>query len=134
MPLVHISLREGKPPAYRRAIADGVYEAMLATINVPSSDRFQLISEHSPDGLRFHGRQRGGDFGTRASRFSSSSRVKPPLRRYEARDFLTMRLNAGLSLTRNDSRSLSRTLTITATAFPPRVRTNGPCDSSAACR
>ena len=35
MPLVHISLRAGKSPAYRKAISDGVYEAMLATINVP---------------------------------------------------------------------------------------------------
>jgi len=51
MPLVYISLREGKPPAYRRAIADGVYEAMLATINVPAGDRFQAITEHPADGL-----------------------------------------------------------------------------------
>ena len=51
MPLVHISLRTGKPPAYRRAIADGVYDAMLATINVPAGDRFQVITEHSADGL-----------------------------------------------------------------------------------
>ncbi len=51
MPLVHISLREGKPPAYVRAIADGVYEAMLTTINVPVGDRFQVITEHSPGGL-----------------------------------------------------------------------------------
>ena len=51
MPLVHISLREGKPPAYVRAIADGVFEAMLKTINVPADDRFQVITEHSPGGL-----------------------------------------------------------------------------------
>lgn len=49
MPLVHISLRAGKPPAYVRAIADGVFEAMLKTINVPADDRFQLITEHSAD-------------------------------------------------------------------------------------
>lgn len=51
MPFVRISLREGKPPAYVRAIADGVYEAMLATINVPAGDRFQVITEHLADGL-----------------------------------------------------------------------------------
>jgi 4-oxalocrotonate tautomerase len=51
MPLVHISLRQGKSPAYVRAIADGVFEAMLATINVPADDRFQLITEHSADRL-----------------------------------------------------------------------------------
>jgi 4-oxalocrotonate tautomerase len=51
MPLVHISLRAGKPPAYVRAIADGVFEAMLKTINVPADDRFQVITEHSADHL-----------------------------------------------------------------------------------
>jgi 4-oxalocrotonate tautomerase len=51
MPLVHISLRAGKTPAYLGAIADGVYEAMLATINVPAGDRFQSITEHSAGGL-----------------------------------------------------------------------------------
>jgi 4-oxalocrotonate tautomerase len=51
MPFVRISLREGKPPAYRKAISDGVYEAMLATINVPAGCRFQLITEHPADGL-----------------------------------------------------------------------------------
>jgi 4-oxalocrotonate tautomerase len=51
MPLVSISLREGKPSTYRKAIADGVYEAMLATINVPANDRFQLITEHPAEGL-----------------------------------------------------------------------------------
>jgi phenylpyruvate tautomerase PptA (4-oxalocrotonate tautomerase family) len=51
MPLVSISLREGKPSTYRKAIADGVYEAMLATINVPAGDRFQVITEHPAEGL-----------------------------------------------------------------------------------
>ncbi len=51
MPFVRISLREGTSPAYRKAVADGVYEAMLATINVPAGDRFQVITEHSADGL-----------------------------------------------------------------------------------
>lgn len=47
MPLVRISLREGKPRSYRAAIGDGIHRAMLATINVPAPDRFQLIHEHS---------------------------------------------------------------------------------------
>lgn len=51
MPFVRISLREGKPPAYRKAISDGVYEAMLATINVPDGDRFHVITEYPADGL-----------------------------------------------------------------------------------
>ena len=53
MPLVRISLREGKSAAYRRAIADGVHEAMLVTINVPAADRFQVVTEHGADGLLY---------------------------------------------------------------------------------
>jgi phenylpyruvate tautomerase PptA (4-oxalocrotonate tautomerase family) len=51
MPLVHISLRAGKPPACRKAVSDGVFEAMLATINVPANDKFQLVTELPADGL-----------------------------------------------------------------------------------
>jgi 4-oxalocrotonate tautomerase len=46
MPLVRISLRRGKPEAYRSALADGVYRAMRETFNVPEEDRFITISEH----------------------------------------------------------------------------------------
>ena len=51
MPLVQISLREGKSDAYRQAIGDSVHRAMVETINVPALDRFQVITEHSPDSL-----------------------------------------------------------------------------------
>ncbi len=51
MPLVRISLREGKSAAYRRAIGEGVHTAMVETINVPLLDRFQVITEHSSDDL-----------------------------------------------------------------------------------
>ncbi len=51
MPLVRISLREGKPEEYRRAIGEAVHRAMVETINVPTLDRFQVITEHSPSGL-----------------------------------------------------------------------------------
>src|ERR1700733_912959 len=51
MPLVRISLRQGKTAEYRRKIADGVHRAMVETINVPAQDRFQVITEHRADGL-----------------------------------------------------------------------------------
>lgn len=51
MPLVRISLREGKSAQYRQALADGVHQAMTETINAPAQDRFQIITEHSADGL-----------------------------------------------------------------------------------
>ena len=52
MPLVHISLRAGKPEAYRQAIFDGLYRAMHETFNVPEDDQFMTITEH--DAANFH--------------------------------------------------------------------------------
>ena len=50
MPLVRVSLRKGKPAAYRKAILDGIYQAMISTFNVPNEDRFMVINEHDePD-------------------------------------------------------------------------------------
>jgi len=49
MPLVRISLLEGKPAAYRRKVGDAVHQALVATIDVPAKDRFQLITEHAAE-------------------------------------------------------------------------------------
>ena len=46
MPLVHVSLRRGKPAAYRQAILDGIYRALRATFDVPEEDRFMTITEY----------------------------------------------------------------------------------------
>ena len=53
MPLVRIDLLEGKTPDYRAQLGEIVYQAMLDCLNVPKDDRFQVITEHSQDGLRF---------------------------------------------------------------------------------
>ena len=49
MPLVQIALRAGTAPSDQRAIADGVHQALVETINVPPADRFQLITEYVAD-------------------------------------------------------------------------------------
>jgi 4-oxalocrotonate tautomerase len=46
MPLIRISLRQGKSAAHRKAIVDGVYEALRETFDVPEGDLFALINEH----------------------------------------------------------------------------------------
>ena len=51
MPLVRIDLPAGKPPAYRRAVGDAIHDALVATLNVPRDDRFQVIHEHAADTL-----------------------------------------------------------------------------------
>lgn len=53
MPLARISLRRGKPAAYRKAIMDGLYRAMRETFEVPEDDRFMLISEHDADDFSY---------------------------------------------------------------------------------
>jgi phenylpyruvate tautomerase PptA (4-oxalocrotonate tautomerase family) len=47
MPLVRISLIEGKPDEYRRKVGDAVHRALVDTINVPARDRFQVITQHA---------------------------------------------------------------------------------------
>ena len=49
MPLTRISLRRGKPKAYRKAIRDGLYRAMREALDVPEDDRFILMTEHDED-------------------------------------------------------------------------------------
>jgi 4-oxalocrotonate tautomerase len=51
MPLVRISLREGKSPSFLASIGEAVHQTMVETINVPADDRFQIFTEHSPEAL-----------------------------------------------------------------------------------
>jgi len=53
MPLAHISLRSGKPDAYRQAIFDGLYRALRETFNVPEDDQFMALTEHDAANFRF---------------------------------------------------------------------------------
>jgi phenylpyruvate tautomerase PptA (4-oxalocrotonate tautomerase family) len=53
MPLLHISLRAGKPQAYRQAIFDSLYRAMRETLNVPEDDQFMTITEHEAANFRY---------------------------------------------------------------------------------
>jgi 4-oxalocrotonate tautomerase len=47
MPLVRISLIEGKPQSYLQKAGDAVHRAMVETISVPPQDHFQIITEHA---------------------------------------------------------------------------------------
>ncbi|MEH2472579.1 4-oxalocrotonate tautomerase [Nitrobacteraceae bacterium AZCC 2161] len=65
MPLTRVSLRKGKPPAYRKAILESLYLAMRETFDVPEGDRFMTVSEHDADdfvyGADYLGIQRNDD-------------------------------------------------------------------------
>lgn len=53
MPLAHISLRKGKPPAYLEALSDSLHRALVESLHralvesfeVPPDDRFQVIHQ-----------------------------------------------------------------------------------------
>jgi phenylpyruvate tautomerase PptA (4-oxalocrotonate tautomerase family) len=53
MPLTRVSLRRGKPAAYRKAILDGIYRAMRTVFDVPDEDRFMTITEHDEDNFSY---------------------------------------------------------------------------------
>ena len=53
MPILHISMRAGKPEAYRQAIFDSLYRAMREALNVPEDDQFMTITEHDAANFRY---------------------------------------------------------------------------------
>lgn len=63
MPLVHISLRAGKPEAYRQAIFDGLYRALHESFAVPEDDQFMTITEHDAANFRYSASYLGVDRG-----------------------------------------------------------------------
>ena len=61
MLLCHISLRTGKPDAYRQAIFDSLYRAMRETFEVPEDDQFMTVTEHQPASFRYSASYLGVD-------------------------------------------------------------------------
>lgn len=66
MPLVRLDLPAGRPPEFRRAVADGVHAALVEAVGIPPDDRFQVLGEHAPGALvadpGYLGIARGPDF------------------------------------------------------------------------
>jgi len=53
MPLLHVSMRTGKPEAYRQAIFDSLYRAMRDALDVPEDDQFMTLTEHDAANFRY---------------------------------------------------------------------------------
>jgi 4-oxalocrotonate tautomerase len=53
MPLVRIDLAKGKSAQFRKTLGEVVYKAMTEIINVPTDDKFQIITEHPPEELNY---------------------------------------------------------------------------------
>ena len=65
MPLVRISLPQGKSTSYARAVGDAVHQALVETAGVPAADRFQILTEEPAHGRiidsTYLGIERSGD-------------------------------------------------------------------------
>lgn len=48
-PLVKIEIRKGKSVKYKKAVLDGVHEALAQAIKIPEHDRFQRLYELDAD-------------------------------------------------------------------------------------
>jgi 4-oxalocrotonate tautomerase len=51
MPLIRIDMLRGKPPEYRAALRDTIYETLRDVVGVPADDRHEVIAEYEPDNL-----------------------------------------------------------------------------------
>lgn len=49
MPLVKIEIRKGNSKDYKKAVLDGVHDALVESVKIPDNDRFQRIYELDED-------------------------------------------------------------------------------------
>lgn len=54
MPFTRVSLRGGKPAAYKQAILANVYEAMRETFGVADGDRFMVAHDYDAGHFQYH--------------------------------------------------------------------------------
>jgi 4-oxalocrotonate tautomerase len=59
MPLTRITVRAGKPAAYRTALVRGIQRALVDTFNVPEDDLFMTVTELDPHNFVFSRRYLG---------------------------------------------------------------------------
>ncbi|AXF02307.1 tautomerase family protein [Paraburkholderia hospita] len=52
MPMTHVSMRSGKPAAYRATVLEGIHETLHASLGVHPETFFMTVSEH--EDANFH--------------------------------------------------------------------------------
>lgn len=52
-PLVKIDIIEGKSKEYKKAVLEGVHQALVKTLGIPDSDRFQRLYESPISNFQF---------------------------------------------------------------------------------
>lgn len=53
MPLVQIRLVKGKTSKYKKAVRDGIHQALMNAWGIPANDRFQLVEEYKKEHFHF---------------------------------------------------------------------------------
>lgn len=53
MPIVKISILKGKADDYKKALLDGVHDALVDTIKIPDYDRFQRLYEFENNNFEY---------------------------------------------------------------------------------
>ncbi|MCP3716125.1 tautomerase family protein [Paraburkholderia sp. CNPSo 3281] len=53
MPFTRIAVRAGKPAAYRKALTQGIHQALMEVFKAPEDDIFMIITEHDADNFVF---------------------------------------------------------------------------------
>ena len=53
MPFTRIAVRAGKPATYRKALTQGIHQALMEIFKVPEDDIFMIITEHDADNFVF---------------------------------------------------------------------------------
>ena len=48
MPLVRIDVVRGRDTKQLRALLDAIHDAMVAALDVPATDRYQILTQHDP--------------------------------------------------------------------------------------
>ncbi|MHC1702472.1 MAG: tautomerase family protein [Tenuifilaceae bacterium] len=56
MPLVRIEIETGRSPEYKKAILNGIHQALVETIKIPDNDRRQRLYELDTDHFEHDGR------------------------------------------------------------------------------
>jgi 4-oxalocrotonate tautomerase family enzyme len=56
MPLVKIEIEKGYSPEYKKAILNGIHQALVETIKIPDHDRRQRLYELDTDNFEHSGR------------------------------------------------------------------------------
>ena len=65
MPFIRVAVRKGTSPVQKKGIVEGIHQALVDSINMPTDELFNLITEYEPENFfynkKFNGIARSGN-------------------------------------------------------------------------